>query len=67
LDDLPTEIKVMLDEFVDIIVDELPNTLPPVRNIIHHIELIPGASFPNKVAYKMTPQENEDIRRKVQE
>jgi hypothetical protein len=30
----------MLDEFVDIIVDDLPNTLPHVRSISHHIDLI---------------------------
>ena len=58
LDDLPTKFKVMLDEFADIIVDDLPNTLPLVRSISHHIDLIPRASFPNKVSYRMTPQEN---------
>jgi hypothetical protein len=29
--------------------------------------LIPGASFPNKVAYRLTPKENEEIRIQVQE
>jgi hypothetical protein len=67
LDDLPAEVKVMLDEFVDIIVDDLPNALPPVRSISHHIDLIPRASFPNKAAYRMTPQENEEIKKQVQE
>ena len=56
------EVKILLDDFVDIIVDELPNALPPVRTISHHIELIPGAIFPNKVAYILTPQENEEIK-----
>jgi hypothetical protein len=63
MDDLPTEVKFMLDEFVDFIVDELPNNLPHVRSIIHHIDLIPGESLPNKEAYRMTPQENEEIKR----
>jgi hypothetical protein len=66
LDDLPTKFKVMLDEFADIIVDDLPNTLPLVRSISHHIDLILGASLPNKSTYRMTPQENEEIERKVQ-
>ena len=48
LDDFPTEVRILLDEYVDIIVDELPNDLPPVRSINHHIDLIPGASLPNK-------------------
>jgi hypothetical protein len=56
-----------MEEFVDIIVDELPHLLPPIRSVSHHIDLIPGASFPNKVAYRLTPQENEEVKRQVQE
>jgi hypothetical protein len=56
-----------LDEFVDIVVDELPHSLLPIRSINHHIDLIPGASFPNKETYRLTPQENEEVKNKVQE
>ena len=62
LDDFPAEVKILLDDYVDIIVDELPNALPPVRRISHHIDLIPGSSLPNKEAYRLTPQENEEIK-----
>jgi hypothetical protein len=48
-------------------VDDLPNTLNPVRSIIHHIDVILGASFLNKATYRMTTKENEDIKRKVYE
>lgn len=47
--------------------DELPSSLPPIRSINHHNELIPGSTFPNKVAYRMTPQENEEVKRHVHE
>ena len=57
----------MLDEHADIIVDELPSELPPVRIICHHIDLIPGASFPNKATYRLTPLKNEEIKQQVQE
>jgi hypothetical protein len=67
VDDLPDEIQELLEEFTDIIVDELPHSLPPMRSVSHHIDLIPGASFPNKDAYKLTPQENEEVKRQVQE
>lgn len=50
-----------------IIVDELPNALPLIRSLSHHIDLILGASFPNKVAYRLTPQENAGFGREVQE
>ena len=45
LDDLSEEIKTLLNDFVDIIVDELPNALPPIRSISHHIDQILGASL----------------------
>ena len=52
--------------FEDIIVDGLPSELPPVRKISHHMDFVPRMSFPNKAAYKMSPQENEEIRKHVQ-
>jgi hypothetical protein len=48
MDDLPEEVQELLDNFAEIVVDELPNSLPPAKSISHHIDLIPGASFPNK-------------------
>jgi hypothetical protein len=48
IDDLPEEIQELMEEFIDIVVDELPRSLPPIRSISHHIDLIPGASLPNK-------------------
>jgi hypothetical protein len=41
VDDLPEEIQQLLGEFADIIVDEMLCSLPPVRSVSHHIELIP--------------------------
>ena len=60
---LPLEIQDMLNDYRDIIVDTFPDDLPPVRSISHHIDLIPGAGLPNKAAYRMTPTENEEIRK----
>ena len=57
--DLPEEIEEMLSEYRDIVVDYLPNELPPRRNVSHHIDFIPGANLPNKASYRLTPQENE--------
>ena len=47
--------------------DELPHSLPPIRSISHHIDLISGASLPNKEAYRLTPRENEEVKNQVQE
>lgn len=65
--DFPIEIQQMLEEFTDIVVDDLPDKLPPKRSISHHIDFIPGASLPNKAAYRMSPKDNEEIRKQVQE
>jgi hypothetical protein len=67
VDDLPEEIQNLLEEFDDIVVDELPCSFPPIRSISHHIDLIRGASLPNKEAYRLTPQENEEVKREVQD
>ena len=47
---------------MDVIGDDFSNDLPSTRSIIHHIDLIPRASFPNKAAYRMTPRENKEIK-----
>jgi hypothetical protein len=65
--DLPIEIHELLDNFSYIVVDELPRSLPPIRSISNHIELIPRVIFPNKATYRLTPQENEAIKNQVQE
>jgi hypothetical protein len=67
MNDFPVKVQELLDEFVDIVVDELPHTLPPIRSISHHIDLILGESLSNKEAYRLTPQENEEVKEKVQE
>jgi hypothetical protein len=67
VDDLPDEIHELLGEFADIIVDELPHSLPPMQSVSHHIDLILRASFPNKAAYRLTPQENEEVKKQVQD
>lgn len=63
----PKEVEELLNQYKDIIADVMPESLPPIRDISHQIDLIPGSVLPNKAAYKMTPQQNEEIARQVQE
>lgn len=63
--DLPLEIQQMLQEFIDIVVDGLPDKLPPKRSITHHIDSIPEASLSNKASYRTSPKDNEEIRKQV--
>jgi hypothetical protein len=55
MDELQGEVQELLEEFADIVVDELPHSLLPMRSLSHHIDLIPGASLPNKATYRLTP------------
>jgi hypothetical protein len=57
----------LLENFADIVVDELLSSLPLIRSINHHIDMIPGSILPNKEAYILTPQENEEVKRQVQD
>jgi hypothetical protein len=67
IDDLPEEIQELLENFVDIVVDDLPCSLLPIKSISHHIDLIPRASLPNKAVYKLMLQENEEVKKQVQD
>ena len=62
---IPPEIKQLLAEFPDVVPDEIPPGLPPIRDIQHAIDLIPGAVLPNKPAYRMSPQEHTEVQGQV--
>eukprot|EP00253_Pinus_taeda_P033569 PITA_33569 len=63
MSDLLAKIQKTLQEFSDIVVGDLPDKYPPKRSISHHIDFIPKASLLNKVAYRMSPKDNEEIRK----
>jgi hypothetical protein len=46
-----TEINLLLDEFKEIIANDVPKGFPPVRSISHQIDLMSGLSLPNKAPY----------------
>ncbi|KAI0507593.1 hypothetical protein KFK09_013719 [Dendrobium nobile] len=61
------EIQKLLDTFPDIVAADLPPTLPPLREIQHQIELLPGAVLPNLPPYRMSPREHGILQKIVQE
>ncbi len=49
----PKCLKRILDEFPDVMPKELPDKLPPRRQVDHAIEVIPGVAPPAKAPYRM--------------
>jgi hypothetical protein len=64
---LPPAIANVLQEYSDVFPSEIPAGLPPIRGIEHQIDLIPGASLPNRAPYRTNPEETKEIQRQVQE
>ena len=65
--EIPKVVEPILAEFVDVVLEEIPHGLPPMRDIQHQIDLIPGSVLPNKPAYRMSPKEYEELTRQVDE
>ena len=65
--EVPSSVKTLLQDFQDMFPPNVPNGLPPLRGIEHQIDLIPGASLPNRPAYRSNPQETKEIQRQVDE
>jgi len=64
---LPSVVFNVLQEYEDVFLDEVPPGLPPKREIEHQIDLIPGASLPNRAAYRTNPEETKEIQQQVEE
>ncbi|XP_039787907.1 uncharacterized protein LOC120654436 [Panicum virgatum] len=64
---LPLAVADILQAYEDVFPNELPPGLPPLRGIEHQVDLIPGASLPNRAAYRTNPEETKEIQREVQE
>ena len=64
---IPEMLVPLLNKFQEIFPDEIPAGLPPMRDVQHCIDFVPGAILPNKAAYRMNPTENAELQRQVDE
>ena len=67
IDQVLEEIVELLNEYKEIVVEDIPNCLPPMQSISYFMDLILGASFPKKAPYRLTPTESEELNRQVHE
>ncbi|XP_040942305.1 uncharacterized protein [Gossypium hirsutum] len=63
---LSSSIVSLLQEFEDVFPEDIPNGLPPIRGI-DQIDFIPGASIPNRPAYRTNPEETKELQKQVNE
>ncbi|XP_074315746.1 uncharacterized protein LOC141651959 [Silene latifolia] len=49
----------------DVFPTELPPGLPPLRGIEHQIDLLPGATLPNKPAYRCDPGTTKELQEQI--
>jgi len=54
-----------LEEFWDIYPEDLPSMLPPVRDIQHAIDFIPGSSLPNLPHYRLNPAAHQELQTQI--
>ena len=64
---LPSSIVSLLQEFEDVFPEEVPKGLPPIRGIEHQIDYVPGATIPNRPAYRSNPEETKELQKQVGE
>ena len=61
------EIENLLHEYKDVFPVDSPVGLPPIIGIEHQIDLVPGATLPNRPAYRTNPVETKELQKQVNE
>ncbi|GJR64477.1 reverse transcriptase domain-containing protein [Tanacetum coccineum] len=65
ISEAPLPVQPLLKKFVDVIHDDIPPGLPAMRDIQHCIDFIRGSAIPNRLAYRMNPNEFAELQRQM--
>ena len=57
----------LLQEFQDVLLEDMPLGLPLIRGIEHHIDFVPVVVIPNRPAYKRNLEKTKKLWRQVNE
>jgi hypothetical protein len=61
----PSLVVSLLQESDDVFPEKMLSGLPPIRDIEHQIDFIPGAVIPNRSAYRSNSEETKELQRQV--
>ena len=64
--ELPQGFDTLLKDFEDVFPQDISHGLPPLRGIKHQIDLVLGASLPNRAAYRSNLKETKEIQKQVE-
>ena len=65
--EVPQVVQPILREFELVFPEDLSDTLPPLRDIQHAIDLVPGSTLSNLPHYRLHPFEHQELKRQVDE
>uniref|UniRef100_A0A1S4A3R9 Retrotransposon gag domain-containing protein n=1 Tax=Nicotiana tabacum TaxID=4097 RepID=A0A1S4A3R9_TOBAC len=60
-DDVELPNDGMVGDFEDVFPENIPYGLPPLREIEHQIDFVPGSQIPNRPAYRSNPEETKEL------
>ncbi len=63
----PKCVEQVLDEFLDVMPEELPDDLPSRRQVDHAIKVMPGVAPPAKAPYQMNHEELKELKVQLEE
>ena len=62
---LPRVAVSLLQEYEDLFPNDVPSGLSPIRGIEHQIDFVPGATIPNRPAYRSNLEETKELKGKL--
>lgn len=65
--EIPKEVSSLLSKFKGLAPEELPAGLPPLCDLHHQIDFIPGAILPSSPQYRLPPNEYDELQRQVED
>ncbi|CAI5483057.1 unnamed protein product [Closterium sp. Yama58-4] len=64
--ELPAAVKEVLEQYKDIMPDDLPTSVPPARTHEHEIVEEPGAKPVSRAPYRLSPTELTDMKKQIE-